>query len=290
MDSTCPACNVAIQSILVPYHMWAVHEEMAQTMGLVNPFVREKVIRCPICYRDVGLKSFRVHLSRAHTLIAPRKAKIIKKNEEPVVREKKESSFLKKYFPTLQEGDRSQVNCPLCGRSMMASSFNQHCAKHHSNHQCWYCDQTFPSYFLRKHHMSTVHNANFVKEKQYKCNLCYKSFVFPYLLETHIKAQHQNQRNFLCDLCGKRFRRKTNLKKHKIYTHLNLKLNKCRICNQTFKAASSCKKHIKNVHNIIVTGRLNNPITGPYMPMMTLQQQDMDISDSDNNDFQNNYC
>ena len=184
-------------------------------------------------------------------------------------------TFLEKYFPTMKQDDVTAVMCPFCGETTPANGFDNHCmAVHQPTFHCPYCQQVFTTYVLAKNHTKAMHNTDLNKEKVYKCIHCYKSFGFLYLLEMHFKAQHQNQRNFACDLCGERFRRKTNLKKHKINRHLNLKLIKCKLCGMEFKLGGSCRKHLKSVHNITVTGRMNNPETGPNMPMVRIPFDD----------------
>ena len=51
-------------------------------------------------------------------------------------------------------------------------------------------------------------------QRNYKCNICGKSFTQSNHLKTHIKAVHEGQRNYKCDSCGKPFTQSGSLTLH----------------------------------------------------------------------------
>ena len=68
--------------------------------------------------------------------------------------------------------------------------------------------------------MQTVHEGR----KDFKCNICDKSFGRPVELKKHKKRRHDKNKNFICDKCGKGFPVKDSLKVHVEKTNCLLRL------------------------------------------------------------------
>ena len=69
------------------------------------------------------------------------------------------------------------------------------------NHKCE-CGREFTNSNNLKNHKKLVHEK---QSKIYKCNSCETSFKLKNYLKEHIKNVHEKVKNFKCDICDKSF-------------------------------------------------------------------------------------
>ncbi|CAH1782390.1 unnamed protein product [Owenia fusiformis] len=90
------------------------------------------------------------------------------------------------------------------------------------NFKCDVCLKTFN----RKCRLET-HSKIHTGERNFKCNICLKTFNNKYYLVTHSKI-HTGENNFKCVVCSKTFIRKSQLREHGV-AHTGEKIFKCDI-------------------------------------------------------------
>ena len=265
----CPVCLEPLNQKLLSHHLWAGHKEYAITSGFPDPLGDSHKTRCPMCRYTCKFTLFRKHLGLKHGVEVSKNVKLVVGKESPEPKEKR-LNLRQKFFPHLKGNDSVLVKCPFCDETLPVGALGRHqYGKHRSYYECRLCPETFSSENIKRAHMVSVHGWK-RSYKKHPCNLCGKMFDFPTQVKQHVKIEHEKQRNFLCDFCGESFRRKQILNKHRNAIHLNLKSFQCKICNKLYKDSSSCKNHIKKVHKVEVKGRLNNPVTGPSIPMVKI--------------------
>ena len=106
---------------------------------------------------------------------------------------------------------------------------------------CESCDSIFTGHNLNlcQHnlgiHVKTVHGG----EKNFKCDLCGKSFWHPWHVKRHINAVHKKLKPASCDVCGKSFDSERYLKKF----HQCKGANECNMCKKVLPNKSLLKLH-----------------------------------------------
>jgi uncharacterized Zn-finger protein len=81
-----------------------------------------------------------------------------------------------------------------------------------------------------------------VKNKNYSCTECEKSFVYKYDLTRHMHL-HTGEKLYSCNQCDKKFSQNSHLKEH-MYTHTGEKPFACHQCNQKFSRNGDLKRHM----------------------------------------------
>ena len=106
---------------------------------------------------------------------------------------------------------------------------------------CESCDSIFTGHNLNlcQHnlgiHVKTIHGG----EKNFKCDLCGKSFWHPWHVKRHINAVHKKLKPASCDVCGKSFDSERYLKKF----HQCKGANECNMCKKVLPNKSLLKLH-----------------------------------------------
>ena len=68
-----------------------------------------------------------------------------------------------------------------------------------------------------KRHIHSIHDSN----KDYKCEVCSKSFSSTSHLKIHIKRTHDGQKTNICEICGKSFVTTSDVNQHLKIVHGN---------------------------------------------------------------------
>ena len=86
-------------------------------------------------------------------------------------------------------------------------------------------------------------------EKNHICSHCgYAGFTLGHL-KRHIKRHHEKRtKNYKCDLCDKTFYEQYTLNSHKRKVHDGIRDKICKFCGKTFKEVHHLKNHIKGIH------------------------------------------
>ena len=72
------------------------------------------------------------------------------------------------------------------------------------NFTCDICDKSFTRKDSLHGHIQAVHN----KEKRFQCSICNHEFYLKHNMESHVKRVHNKEKNFQCDICDKAFTQK----------------------------------------------------------------------------------
>lgn len=81
------------------------------------------------------------------------------------------------------------------------------------------------------------------EEKQFKCDICGKSYNTKAILRKHRKI-HGSGIEFRCNFCSKGFKNTMEFERHN-RIHLGIRPYSCRFCNNTFSEEGSLKTHMK---------------------------------------------
>ena len=119
---------------------------------------------------------------------------------------------------------------------------NQHIKK-----TCELCDKMIVAAHFSGH-MKDVHSfLDSNMNKQFKCDLCTKSFSRKDIFETHVKSHNKPIQEFSCDVCEKVFEQKRYLKAH-VKTHDPKEPLNCTQCGNAYESENGLRRHMKSVH------------------------------------------
>lgn len=99
------------------------------------------------------------------------------------------------------------------------------------------CPRKFSN--IRRFHAHVRYHAT---SRNFKCDLCEKTFKTFGCVQTHKKFVH-SEKFMICDACGKNFGRRSGLVKHFQAVHLNMKRFVCSTCGLAYNSSSSLKCH-----------------------------------------------
>ena len=139
---------------------------------------------------------------------------------------------------------------------------------------CNKCDKKFNRKDTLYRHMENVHstyNYNLpaanellkVREKEWKCKTCQKSFHSAWNLENHLVKRNCSEitkPDFSCQYCDKSYKEKHNLNKHIKSKHCSRENFICSICDKVFQQKQSLTRHLKFVHWCIMPNLYKQPI------------------------------
>ena len=73
-----------------------------------------------------------------------------------------------------------------------------------------------------------------VPDRDYKCDLCCKSFGHVGSLKRHLKTIHEGEKDHLCTVCNKAFTQPGSLKLHVKTVHEGVRQHQCTVCGKSF--------------------------------------------------------
>lgn len=149
--------------------------------------------------------------------------------------------------PSRSEGDNKRSKppihvCPFCAKSVSNRYIERHMKLFHSDCEgikCKDCDKVCLSVEHLKLHFRDSHS-----DKKYMCEFCAASFRNSSMLRVHLNTVHSDARNYKCNICDKTFKIKVGLKKH-LYVHEPVHRFQCNKCNLTFKWKQALDNHLK---------------------------------------------
>ncbi|XP_019869173.1 zinc finger protein 239 [Aethina tumida] len=109
--------------------------------------------------------------------------------------------------------------------------------------KCLICNNVFKNRNTLKNHVRNVH----AKEKNFKCELCERTFAMLGNLNVH-KKSHSRVKTHICSFCGKGFFSANSLSLHE-KIHANKRAYKCALCSKAFNTFSDLYKHKLCVHS-----------------------------------------
>ena len=145
------------------------------------------------------------------------------------------------------------IYCKEC-KHMFANkkNFDRHLRKDKCKQTCSFCGKIF-LHGMKAHYLNHLKFHN--KQKDYKCDICGKTFAMMNYLTRHIK-RHEEPVTSVCDQCGLTFR-------GSLRNHIRIKHNEndrfkplenrqkyqCPICLKMFVTPSRVSFHIRSIHD-----------------------------------------
>jgi|SRR5579863_7146630 uncharacterized Zn-finger protein len=109
------------------------------------------------------------------------------------------------------------------------------------NYSCTECEKSF----VNKHNL-TQHMHLHTGKNLFQCTLCTKQFNYNANLQRHMVI-HTGDRPYACDICNKEFSQSGVLHRH-MRTHIKEKPHPCSYCNKKFTDKNNRNKHILEIH------------------------------------------
>jgi len=105
--------------------------------------------------------------------------------------------------------------------------------------KCDKCNKYYPAKYLATRH-ALVHQEG----KNYKCEVCEKSFKTPENLKVHSRIHGPEDQKYThcCELCGRKFTQKANLEAH-MRVHTGLRPFSCDFCEKSFSQKGNLDEH-----------------------------------------------
>ena len=147
------------------------------------------------------------------------------------------------------------IYCKEC-KHMFANkkNFDRHLRKDKCKQTCSFCGKIF-LYGMKAHYLNHLKLHN--KQKDYKCDICGKTFAMMNYLTRHIK-RHEEPVTSVCDQCGLTFKCTFSLRNHISIKHNknyrskpleNRQKYQCPICLKMFVTPSRVSFHIRSIHD-----------------------------------------
>ncbi len=159
-----------------------------------------------------------------------------------------------KNFKATKAPGKDYYECDMCGEQFKKQQpFADHYRFHMQEKKfpCDLCDYAGKNLLLLSQHKDRVHNKNF----SHVCELCGKSFMTNFEMQTHVKRVHfSDKKDYICEECGKGFAVSTLLSFHKRQEHPKFYI--CTFCERVFTSPREIKKHLHFEHNVVSSNKL----------------------------------
>lgn len=140
-----------------------------------------------------------------------------------------------------------QVQCEICGLSLLRAHLSRHMVTHNDPHMtCPYppCTKKFRREQNLKMHVKSVHDRK-ESDREFVCETCGRKYLTQGLLNRHVKERHIKP--YACHLCPKTFSTVFTVNEHLRAAHTNEKF-KCKWCPSEFSWLCKLKFHAKKKH------------------------------------------
>ena len=212
----------------------------------------EKLFQCDKCaknFKTVGLLNS--HVKNMHEEQKEATCKECNKTF-------KNKCYLRNHIRNQHSGQRNKFMCDDCGKSFMQKeTFRMHALTHlnenEQNEHKFSCPHPGCDYsVIRKQHLKRHYNRVHLKEKNFQCPLCPKSFFARTMFEQHTNGVHLNIKPYQCDKCEFATAYNATAKEHQKVAHGNQRYD-CPHCNHSARYKGNLDKHINNVHKNLIS-------------------------------------
>ena len=252
--NTCDLCHKTFKSpYILNHHVDVVHN-------------KKLLFNCTICGKKFGAKgNLNNHIKRRHDnegskLSTSSKENITEKLYACKMCNKSFDfhSYLKRHTESAHEG--KVYECKICNKTFSSEqSLKKHTERvHEGKEKNWICSICGAKFFdkcVMDVHIKGVHEGQKPVRthkndiENVTCDLCHKTFKWPYVLKQHVRTVHNKDLPFNCTICEKKFGEKGSLNRHIKVVHKKELLFKCTKCDQNFGQLFQLKIHIKRHHD-----------------------------------------
>ena len=142
---------------------------------------------------------------------------------------------------SMHSGDQNNVFCEICGKQFrLLTSLWSHKQIHfgEKDFKCDLCNKSFRTKSGVINHITEVH----LDIRKFPCSVCNKSFHTKIKMKKHTLC-HSTERPLVCKTCGKTFRQKHIFKSH-LFSHTGIKPFSCDLCDGKFTRKQYLKTHM----------------------------------------------
>ena len=153
-------------------------------------------------------------------------------------------------FKTSNPKIEMMYNCDQCpGTFALEKYLVRHKKRVHQKirqFKCNICEKSFEDMSKLKRHKISHNNTD--KTNSFKCENCDKSYNMSDNLRRHVRINHEKIRNHVCEKCSKTYDNSTDLNHHIAVFHNGIKNFKCDYCDRSFGSNGELKKHRESTH------------------------------------------
>ena len=209
----------------------------------------EKPYQCQLCGKSFHRKLYLTDHLKIHSGLKPHSCTVCGK---AFLRKRQMNDHMR-----IHTGEKPFI-CDQCGKGFICKSdLTKHLPVHSDKkpHQCTECDKSFIRKYMLDIHMRSQHDILTEEDmSENQCEKCGKSFVHKSLLAKH-RTIHVTP--YECKVCGKKFSTKRHLTQH-MPKHTGEKSFQCNLCGKSFGHNSSLSNHRRKSCKMSADGLMEN--------------------------------